>query len=176
MRVILLSIFAIAISAMGPNGNEQSREPLLYSDGNNGLFGGIKNIFDIKAALAEAKQVLRDAQLQAESVLRDAQLHADDLIGKAKVEAASTMSQASNQVLHLRSEIQQLQEVAERIRSVESAKAKSTTGSPICVRWVKGVAGPYFDDNYYLQQGYEPFSSAGHTGGNTLYRKCVSYA
>ncbi|KAI3632917.1 hypothetical protein MIR68_008992 [Amoeboaphelidium protococcarum] len=162
MRVILLSIFAIVISAMNPNGDEEERS--MQSDTKCGLFGCVKNRFGATAALAEAKQVLRDAQLQA-----------DDLISKAKVEAASTMSQASNQVLHLRSEIKQLQEVAERIRSVESAKAKSKTGSPICVRWEKGSNFEKTDD-YYLGNGYEPFASAGYHGDYTLYRKCVSYA
>ncbi|KAI3649481.1 hypothetical protein MP228_005113 [Amoeboaphelidium protococcarum] len=164
MRVILLSLFAIAISAMGPNGNEQSREPLSYSDGNNGLFGGIKNRFGTTAALAEAKQVLRDAQLQA-----------DDLISKAQAEAARTMSQASNQASHLQSEIKQLQQVAERISLVESAKAKSKTGFPICVRWEQAMS---YGDNgkQYIDNGYEPIALGGNNGYHILYRKCVSYA
>ncbi|KAI3632984.1 hypothetical protein MIR68_009059 [Amoeboaphelidium protococcarum] len=175
MRVILLSLFAIAISAMGPNGNEQSREPLLYSDGNNGLFGGIKNIFDIRAASAEAKQVLRDAKLQAQKVLRDAKLQADDLISKARIEAASTMSQTSDQVSQLQSVIKQLQEVAERIRFVESAKDKSTTGFPICVRWEQVIS--YADHGKkYIDTGYEPIALGGDNGYHILYRKCVSYA
>ncbi|KAI3633810.1 hypothetical protein MIR68_008142 [Amoeboaphelidium protococcarum] len=158
---------------MKSNGDEEDRS--MNSGMKCGLFGCVKNRFDTRVLLDDAKQVLRDAQLQAQTVLHDAQLQADDLIGKARVEATSTISQASKQVLQLRSEIQQLQGSADRIRDVESAKAKSTTGFPICVRWIMAKAYE-FNDGKHLEDGYEPFAAFGRYGNHILYRKCVTYA
>ncbi|KAI3631347.1 hypothetical protein MIR68_010837 [Amoeboaphelidium protococcarum] len=163
MRIFVLSVLAIAVSAMDPS--SESHQPLLYSDmpADRGLLSGFRDKFQSRSVLAEAQSVLQQAQEQATAM----NVQAKQALQDAQDQANEILQQASRQA-------QQLQQSAEYLESLATTRAKSTPGVPVCKKWTAKYTPldtSLFDQ--YTNQGYEPYAAYSYNGVHL--RKCETW-